>query len=179
MREDGAAEGPKRPDGVNDKPPKAERRRRVSVKSPRESRRFPEHLLRAGHRAKCRGHAATYVASFPLGKSAAGHGVTAAPRSLPRTGLQTLPAALSPAYLRADGRLFREVESLSRRLPRVPLRFAACRLSSPRILVRAFRAFCTPCTVPLFLTSFVLPPPFPPPPGKAGRYVSSVKWSVP
>lgn len=93
MREDGAAEGPKRPDGVNDKPPKAERRRRVSVKSPRESRRFPEHLLRAGHRAKCRGHAATYVASFPLGKSAAGHGVTAVPRSLPRTGLQTLPAA--------------------------------------------------------------------------------------
>lgn len=67
MREDGAAEGPKRPDGVNDKPPKAERRRRVSVKSPRESRRFPEHLLRAGHRAKCWGHAATYVASFPLG----------------------------------------------------------------------------------------------------------------
>lgn len=93
MREDGAADGPKRPDGVNDKPPKAERRRRVSVKSPRESRRFPEHLLRAGHRAKCWGHAAAYVASFPLGKSAAGHGVTAAPRSLPRTGLQTLPAA--------------------------------------------------------------------------------------
>lgn len=124
MREDGAAEGPKRPDGVNDKPPKAERRRRVSVKSPRESRRFPEHLLRAGHRAKCRGHAATYVASFPLGKSAAGHGVTAAPRSLPRTGLQTLPAAQRisgrPAGSSARWKAFPDDSPCSSPLHRLP-----------------------------------------------------------